>query len=81
MLRSNLWYTRTMIVCNDCGEKFESSDFTKDSKRKHGHSRRCKSCQAIRSREHYSKNKEKYRKWQKDYREKLTKEIDWLKEE
>lgn len=65
--------TNVMKRCTKCGEEKPESEFHKNRRSKDGLCSRCKACCCERSREWYIANRErerdKYRKWRKDYPE------------
>lgn len=55
-------------VCNKCGEFKPLSEYNKSSRRKDGHSNRCRECENAYRREWYRKNPEKVRLYcRRDY--------------
>lgn len=58
--------TRT---CKKCGIEKEIEDFTKDNRKKHGRTHRCKECTSEYLKQYYLQNKEKLFNYSKRYRE------------
>lgn len=66
-------------TCYNCKEKKELLEFHKNKAKKDGHAGTCKECRKKVHREHYLKNKDKYKTKAKQYRNILKNEIAEIK--
>lgn len=60
----------TFRICNVCGAEKPLDDFTQDSRRPDGRTRRCKSCSAKSANDWHKKNRDHHNKKMQDWRNK-----------
>ncbi len=68
-----------MFTCSACQEEKPESEFSPSPKKKRGYSNKCKSCVNIYSKEHYNKNRTKYREQQESRRKQNIHRIDEIR--